>query len=531
MKYLGKIQDNKDLVTKEYVFGTNTFVAKYGETTWAEMDQAAIDYTDIVCVIDGKVYQYAYQDPDGYFQFKYTFGDTVFTYALEDDDTWSFSSSSINTDTKTSFYTTSSTAAATAAKTTSSVSNYTLREGNIISVKFTNANTANAPTLKVGSTTAKAIWCKGAVTSASNQLLWNAGDIVTFVYNGSIYEAISINTRALTDVTFVEYGVSTEAEVYAAQGNGKLVIAFDRNNVERFAPLTHYSPASEYVFSYTDYLGRARLWSLSDNGTNTWSKSIGNYYVPTTRTVNNKALSSDITLTASDVGALASDGIAGRSRRLQEVDSRNVNDTPADLISDPGAGVFSDFKTTTVIDTGEAPTKAYYQVISYVPWSNDSGGLPVQMALANKAGVPLIYTRSASSTSAWGAWKKLAFTDSDITGNAATADSAETLSATLGVGKGGTGKTSFTANQAIISGSTTTGAFTSRAITNNTATSTAITGSTNLVTMNTLRYAINRTTSVAAADTNYTTYMARGESLVTTDTTPTNNGEIAWVYG
>ena len=33
-------------------------------------------------------------------------------------------------------------------------------------------------------------------------------------------------------------------------------------------------------------------------------------YVPTTRKVNNKALSSDITLSASDVGALAADGTA-----------------------------------------------------------------------------------------------------------------------------------------------------------------------------------------------------------------------------
>ena len=49
--------------------------------------------------------------------------------------------------------------------------------------------------------------------------------------------------------------------------------------------------------------------------------------------------------------------------------------------------------------------------------------------------------------------------------------------------------------------------------------------------MNTLKNALNRATAVAAADTNYTTYMARGEALVTAATTPTNNGQIAWVYG
>lgn len=40
---------------------------------------------------------------------------------------------------------------------------------------------------------------------------------------------------------------------------------------------------------------------------------------------------------------------------------------------------------------------------------------------------------------------------------------------------------------------------------------------------------INRTTAVNAADTNYTTYMARGQAIVTEETTPTVNGAIAWL--
>lgn len=58
---------------------------------------------------------------------------------------------------------------------------------------------------------------------------------------------------------------------------------------------------------------------------------------------------------------------------------------------------------------------------------------------------------------------------------------------TIDVSHGGTGATSFTANCAILSGSTTTGAFTTRAITNNTS-ATAVTASTNLITANTLYY-------------------------------------------
>ena len=42
---------------------------------------------------------------------------------------------------------------------------------------------------------------------------------------------------------------------------------------------------------------------------------------------------------------------------------------------------------------------------------------------------------------------------------------------------------------------------------------------------------LNRTTNVNAADSNYTTYMARGEALFSTETTPSVNGCIAWQYG
>ena len=41
---------------------------------------------------------------------------------------------------------------------------------------------------------------------------------------------------------------------------------------------------------------------------------------------------------------------------------------------------------------------------------------------------------------------------------------------------------------------------------------------------------INRSTAVNAADTNYTTLMARGSSLNSAETTPAVNGAIAWTY-
>lgn len=415
MKYLGRIYDPKDLVTKEYVDKGDVFIAIYGETTYSQVDDArtagkvilaASPTYDSVHVFNADIAgeEFSFTMPTG--------NNYVSVWSLEDNDNWT--SSQVDFGTTDSFYTTSSTTAATAAKTTETVSGYTLRAGNIISVKFTNANTANAPTLKVGSTRAKAIWYQGAVTSSTNTLTWNAGDALTFIYTGSAYLYIGRDSN----VFIATYGTTTYAEIENAYNADIPIIVKDTT-------LDHTATGTTNIYQLLDKTLLGFRFSSIDNyltvkfcfvnTSNTWSyQSRMGLYKVNGKTSNDTASDPGaIALDADDVGALASDGIAGRSRRLQETDSRSVNDTPANLISDPGMGVFSDFKSTSVINTGETPTKGFYQVISFVPWVNDTGGLPVQLALANKAGTPLMYVRSASSTSAWGSWNKLA-TISDI---------------------------------------------------------------------------------------------------------------------
>lgn len=73
-----------------------------------------------------------------------------------------------------------------------------------------------------------------------------------------------------------------------------------------------------------------------------------------------------------------------------------------------------------------------------------------------------------------------------------------------------------------------------RDVTNNTSITSPITGSTNLVTMNTLRYALNRTTGVGSADTGYSTPMMRaiyaGTSDLTAGSSTLTSGRIYLVY-
>ena len=86
-------------------------------------------------------------------------------------------------------YGTCTTAAATTAKVVT-LSSYALATGGIVSVKFTYAVPANA-TMNINSKGAKAIYYKGAAITAG---VIAAGDVATFIYNGSQYHLISIDT-------------------------------------------------------------------------------------------------------------------------------------------------------------------------------------------------------------------------------------------------------------------------------------------------------------------------------------------------
>lgn len=105
------------------------------------------------------------------------------------------------------------------------------------------------------------------------------------------------------------------------------------------------------------------------------------------------------------------------------------------------------------------------------------------------------------------------------------------VSGILPVANGGTGASTLASGAVLIGNGT--GAVQTRAITNNTSKGTAE-ANTNIVTANTLVYhsqmRMNRTTNVHAADTSYTTYMARGIALVTAAPTSMVNGACAFVY-
>lgn len=85
-------------------------------------------------------------------------------------------------------YASCSTAAATAAK-TASITGFTLATGARVTIKFTNTNTAAAPTLNITSTGAKDMYYRGAKITAAAPTLQGNG-VYDFIYNGTAYDII-----------------------------------------------------------------------------------------------------------------------------------------------------------------------------------------------------------------------------------------------------------------------------------------------------------------------------------------------------
>lgn len=117
-------------------------------------------------------------------------------------------------------YATCATAAATAAK-VATLSNYTLRTGGYVSVKFTNAVPANA-TLNINSRGAKNIYYRGAAIKAD---VIKAGDLATFIYSGQYhlvgidrtsYKTNTTSTSAVTPNTNIvidSVNISTDGDM------------------------------------------------------------------------------------------------------------------------------------------------------------------------------------------------------------------------------------------------------------------------------------------------------------------------------
>ena len=103
---------------------------------------------------------------------------------------------------------------------------------------------------------------------------------------------------------------------------------------------------------------------------------------------------------------------------VRSIDTRSVNTPPSTYISTYKMGSKEEFKESTAI--GLIGADQFSHIITHIPWNNNSGGRPFQVAYSGTK----MFTRGAASDSTWGAWYKV------ITGGDALASSASAISST-----------------------------------------------------------------------------------------------------
>lgn len=207
-----------------------------------------------------------------------------------------------------------------------------------------------------------------------------------------------------------------------------------------------------------------------------------NAAVPESRTVNGKALSADVTLSAADVGALPTSG--GTMTGSIKMGEHDITGTATNY------GLFFDSMGQVIVKAGD---------------SNSVEVTDMGVTIRSDVGITLDGSVSGISKSSVG----LGNVDN-------TSDANKPISTATQTALNGKANTSHTH----AAGDITSG------------TLPASRGGTGYTSLSSLMSAINnRSTNVSSANTSYTTLMARGAKLVSSDTSPGVNGAISWTYG
>lgn len=161
-------------------------------------------------------------------------------------------------------YATSSTAAATAAKEATIVgnSNWELKTGSIVVIKFSATNSAENPTLNINNTGAKRIWYNtGLITTSNKGYAGTANRPIVYMYDGTQYVFIGWSTDSNTTYSNVGlgqgYGTTTTAygtpakvvtlSSYALTVNGIVAVKFSAD-VDANATLNINSKGAKPIY-------------------------------------------------------------------------------------------------------------------------------------------------------------------------------------------------------------------------------------------------------------------------------------------
>ena len=169
-------------------------------------------------------------------------------------------------------YATCSTAAATAAKvaTISGNTKFSLQTGAIVGVKFTNTNTAQNPTLNVGSTGAKSVVYNTAVVTTGSLNLMAANRVTYFMYDGTNWVFLSWSvdnntTYSAMSQTEADTGTATTARLITAKVlTDTIVSKVGTPTIDYFIQdKTNIDPISATYYYSDNFTIPAGYWCLS----------------------------------------------------------------------------------------------------------------------------------------------------------------------------------------------------------------------------------------------------------------------------
>ncbi len=146
-------------------------------------------------------------------------------------------------------------------------------------------------------------WAQSYTTVVPNSRKVNGKSLSSDItLDASDVGALPDSTVIPDDIFIAIYGTTSYADVLAAKNAGKLCFC---KNDSAVAPLAFIN--TNIGTAYFRYLqGEAQVGIITVSSNNSWASTAINL-VPASRAVNGKALSSNITLDASDVGALPDD--------------------------------------------------------------------------------------------------------------------------------------------------------------------------------------------------------------------------------
>lgn len=166
---------------------------------------------------------------------------------------------------RTTAYATCSTASGTATKVvTVDGGGFTLSSGVTVCVKFSAASTDSSPKLNVNSTGDKAIYYNGSAASSTNPFKWSANTTVTFVYDGTGWNAVGVPTHYYATCSTT---ASTQAKVVTVQGGTGFVLTAGTMVDIRFTTANTYAGAATLNINSTGAL-TIRFNRSAVNGTN-----------------------------------------------------------------------------------------------------------------------------------------------------------------------------------------------------------------------------------------------------------------------